>query len=391
MGSKRVSGERDNGDARGALAKPRQWQQKSKHGQRRNGLQHIGDADHRLGPAGRTREPDAGGYGDGGRKQHGRTGEPKVLDRERGDFAAVLRKKCGAHAGSVIRCDRASVVGRGGRRGHRRRSPACVDRRNSSRARFGDHPAFAQAARCDRRDRAPHPDRASPAARSCCSRSRRSRSMSCISARVSGSSAPNGSSIRRICGSRSERTRQADALPLPAGKLMGIAMRKRCGIEADQLQQLVAAIDSLLARLPFSFKNDADVALHVEMRKQAGLLDHIAHPSAQIDRRQLLDRSCPRPGPRRRSAQSCDLRCAEAWSFPSRCGRESPSRCLPRARARRPPAAVGPVAIDTETSRNSSAALIAMTCWAAYHDGRRDDGLRCTRRSRMLRKLARIL
>ena len=90
-------GEREDGDARGAFAQPRQRQKKAEHGQRRNGLQNVGDNENRLCPSRRPGEPDSGGDGDDGGKKHGGAGEPKVLDGQCGDFAAVLREEAGGH------------------------------------------------------------------------------------------------------------------------------------------------------------------------------------------------------------------------------------------------------------------------------------------------------
>ena len=87
----------------------------------------------------------------------------------------------------------------------------------------------------------------------------------------------------------SQRASQSDALPLPARKLMRKALGKRRWIEADQLQQFVASSNSFLSRLSFRFKNDADVALNIEVRKQAGLLNDVAHFSAQLNETEIAD------------------------------------------------------------------------------------------------------
>ncbi len=91
-------------------------------------------------------------------------------------------------------------TGRDGMPGHTQRSQAArtegIDRGQNLR-----EPCLRQLERCDPRDRVLHRDRGLPAERWSRTRCSRSRSMSCISARVSGSSAPKGSSMSRIFGS----------------------------------------------------------------------------------------------------------------------------------------------------------------------------------------------
>ena len=131
---------------------------------------------------------------------------------------------------AMLRCPRDE------RPGHRLQSPA-GEMHEFSRPRLAKQLAVAQTARCDAQDKVPHPDRASPAARSFFSRSSRPRSMSCISARVSGSSAPNGSSMSRIFGFGGQSAGQADTLPLTAGKLVRkAAVQSWLGFEPDRLQ-----------------------------------------------------------------------------------------------------------------------------------------------------------
>ena len=57
--------------------------------------------------------------------------------------------------------------------------------------------------------------------------------------RVTGSMAPNGSSISSTGGIGGERPRHADALALPARELRGIAVAVVGGIEPDEVEQLV--------------------------------------------------------------------------------------------------------------------------------------------------------
>ena len=62
--------------------------------------------------------------------------------------------------------------------------------------------------------------------------------------RILTSSAPNGSSSSRTCGSVGERARERDALLLAAGELALVAAAEAA--EADEVEQLFAA----LARAP---------------------------------------------------------------------------------------------------------------------------------------------
>ena len=60
--------------------------------------------------------------------------------------------------------------------------------------------------------------------------------MSCISALVERIESAKRLIHEQDLRLDGERTRQAHALPLSSGKLMGIALRERCGIEPNQLQ-----------------------------------------------------------------------------------------------------------------------------------------------------------
>ena len=72
-------------------------------------------------------------------------------------------------------------------------------------------------------------------------------------------------------------------------------MRKRGRVEADELKQFVAATVSLITRLSFSFKNNANVTLHIEMRKQAGLLNDVTNSPAEIYGAYIVGCLSPRP------------------------------------------------------------------------------------------------
>ena len=114
----------------------------------------------------------------------------------------------------------------------------------------------------------------------CCS-ARNSRR---ISTRVSGSSAPKGlvhQQNRRIGG---ERARHSHSLALAAGKLVRIAPQELRRIEADERQQFLHARADALRRPAFEARHQRDVLLDGVVRKQPGLLNHVADVAAQRDR-----------------------------------------------------------------------------------------------------------
>ena len=66
-----------------------------------------------------------------------------------------------------------------------------------------------------------------------------SRTSAATASRVTGSSAPKGSSSSRICGPRRQRAGQGHALALAAGKALRPAVAERAGIEPHQGQKLI--------------------------------------------------------------------------------------------------------------------------------------------------------
>ena len=185
------------------------------------------------------------GDGDEWRKQHGRSGEPEMLERERGDFAAVLRKKRVLMRLRPFAFGSAAAVDwpRWNARAYATIS-GCSDRRNSSLGKICDDSSFTEQndAVCEierfieivgyQQNGGPQPvQKIAEHVLHLRPRERIERAKGLV----------HEQDLRL----RSESAGQADALPLPSGKLMRIAMRKRRRIEADQLQQFVAASDSL--------------------------------------------------------------------------------------------------------------------------------------------------
>ena len=81
-----------------------------------------------------------------------------------------------------------------------------------------------------------------------------------------------------------QRPRESNSLPLPTRKLVGKSSFKGGRIEPNKLQQLPAARLDTGLRLPVQARHDPDVAADGHVRKQADLLQDIAHSSAQDDR-----------------------------------------------------------------------------------------------------------
>ena len=104
----------------------------------------------------------------------------------------------------------------------------------------------------------------------------------CSSARVTGSSAPKGSSINRMLGSR-QRSCHTDALALSAGKLRRAALRKFSRLESHQPQKLRSSRRECEMLPVFESRNQADILLHRKMRKQSGVLNNVANMPPQAN------------------------------------------------------------------------------------------------------------
>jgi len=85
------------------------------------------------------------------------------------------------------------------------------------------------------------------------------------------------------CGVGGKCAGKADTLALAAGELMRIAVEEVGRVEADGGEKFLTALGALPARDALGFKDDTDVALDGEVGKEAGLLNHISHGSAEGD------------------------------------------------------------------------------------------------------------
>ena len=183
--------------------------------------------------------------------------------------------------------------------------------------------------------------------------------MSCISARVSGSSAPNGSSISSIAGSAASARASPTRCRCPPESWCGNRRRKLLRLQPHRVSNSWLRRSRSSRGRPSASSTSAHIALHREVRKQPRLLDHVAHAAPQRDQVRLAHAPARAPAPRRRSAPPSGSRCAAASSFPTRSAPASPSSCpLPPPAKSRPAAAVPP-RVAKPTSRNSIAALIA--------------------------------
>ena len=86
---------------------------------------------------------------------------------------------------------------------------------------------------------------------------------------------------RRIGG---ERARQADALPLTAGQLIGPARAELRWLQANQREQLVDAGRDAIGGPLEQTRHDGDVVRHGEVREKADVLNGVAGLPAERDR-----------------------------------------------------------------------------------------------------------
>ncbi len=101
------------------------------------------------------------------------------------------------------------------------------------------------------------------------------------SRRVTGSSAPNGSSIRRIGGSTARALATPTRWRWPPDSSEGQRDAKTRGRQADQIEQLVRAGASAIGRPALQTRHQADVLFDGHVRKQPDVLQHVADAAPQ--------------------------------------------------------------------------------------------------------------
>src|SRR5271168_1692323 len=87
-----------------------------------------------------------------------------------------------------------------------------------------------------------------------------------------------------------QRPCQTDALPLPSGELVWIAPPKFLRVEADHRHQFQRTRTYLALVPALQLQHDANIALDLEMRKEAGFLHHVTDAAPQSDRVRFADR-----------------------------------------------------------------------------------------------------
>ncbi len=283
----------------------------------------LATANHRPRPSRRARKPDSRRNRNRRSKQHGRSGQPQVLQRQRRHLASVLRKEPG-----LMRSPRQPRFAvRDETPARMPRPPADAMRRNSSGLKIGNQPALAQQHNPIRQIQrlvqiVRHQQHSllppAPSGRAACPASR------CASA------------------DRARRTARpsagySDRQPVPAPTPPAAAVRRKAGVEiagensrikAHVRQQRTAAPAPFLEWPTLCLQHQANIALHREMRKQPSLLNHVPHAPPQLRSRRNRAAACRPAESRRQSAPPCDSPYAAASSCRSRCGPESQSWCL---------------------------------------------------------------
>ena len=98
---------------------------------------------------------------------------------------------------------------------------------------------------------------------------------SCISRRINGSSALNGSSISRISGVGAQRPCQPDTLLHAAGELARTHLFVTG--KPDYFDPVPSACEALLLRNALDAQAIGDIVQYVAVREQAEALEHHAH------------------------------------------------------------------------------------------------------------------
>ena len=106
----------------------------------------------------------------------------------------------------------------------------------------------------------------------------------CMSRRISGSSAENGSSNISSVGVVGQRAGQADPLLHAAGELVGVGVL--VAAQADQVEHLLGPVAALGLVLAAHLEPEGDVVEHVAVRQQPEVLEHHRHVvAAQLAQR----------------------------------------------------------------------------------------------------------
>src|SRR6202158_790279 len=195
-GEQRVEDERDNGGALANAADERDGNQKAEEGEAGDGLEHAGDAQRDGAQGGPLHNEHAERDSDENGNDHGDENECEVIESGAENFGAVIREErpsghLGAHAGAPGVMARDEV---------KARTSGWSRLRNSCGVALATmRPAWSRTMR-EARSRA---SRRSWVTKTIVLPRRRARALNsrCSSARVTGSSAPKGSSISRMGGS----------------------------------------------------------------------------------------------------------------------------------------------------------------------------------------------
>ncbi len=100
---------------------------------------------------------------------------------------------------------------------------------------------------------------------------------------MSGSSAPSGSSSKSSARIEHQRPHEADALPLPAGKLHGIVIAQFGG-EARQGGEFRESFVNAWAAPTEMTSHEGDIAACRQVGKESAILNHEADAPAQLAR-----------------------------------------------------------------------------------------------------------
>ena len=130
----------------------------------------------------------------------------------------------------------------------------------------------------------------------------------CSSARMIGSSAPNGSSKSSASGSSRQRAHQADALPLSARELERITRQQRRR-QLHQFRERRDARVDLGART--IARGEGDILPRRQMREEAAVLDDVADAAARVAiERRAVERNLAGVGREQAHAQTQQRRLA---------------------------------------------------------------------------------